>query len=51
MPFGIVRQRANAAQLVWAAGARSAGAGGREPASGALRRSGALWLGFCAGFA
>ncbi|WP_279625694.1 hypothetical protein [Xenorhabdus vietnamensis] len=31
----------NADQLVWAAGSRSAGAGGIEPASGALRRSGA----------
>ncbi|CDG17531.1 conserved protein of unknown function [Xenorhabdus doucetiae] len=29
------RQRANVAQLVWAAGGRSAGAGGIEPASGA----------------
>ncbi|WP_167376211.1 hypothetical protein [Xenorhabdus vietnamensis] len=34
------RQRANVAQLAWAADARSAGAGGTEPASGALRRSG-----------
>lgn len=38
------RQRAGAAQLAWAAGGRSAGAGGIEPASGALRRSQALRL-------
>ncbi|WP_169923114.1 hypothetical protein [Xenorhabdus budapestensis] len=37
--------------LSWAAGARSAGAGGTEPASGALRRSGARWLWFWHGFA
>ncbi|MCG3460475.1 hypothetical protein L7G72_01090, partial [Xenorhabdus bovienii] len=49
--FGIVRQRANVAQLAWAAGARSAGAGGTEPASGALRRSDAPLLWFCHGFA